>query len=243
MKSIAVHAIAFAAIASAAVAGTGSYSGKEMRQTTNVAPQECWYNDNEWNVSLWGTYAFTGTNSNNVGAPEFFFGENGGDRYLQTDHAWGGGIDAKYFWHKYFGFGVEGFALDARRTRFDFTGVPGGPFTFTKTEDERGIGAVLGTFTVRFPVGCSRFAPYAFAGGGGIFNGGERDGVFENPPGSGTFSTRHEDSDSKAMGQFGGGFEIRLTKHIGWINDFSWNVVDGSHNNFGMVRSGLNFAF
>ena len=45
------------------------------------------------------------------------------------------------------------------------------------------------------------------------------------------------------MGQFGGGFEVRITRHIGWMNDFSWNVVDGPKNNFGMVRSGLNFAF
>ena len=31
--------------------------------------------------------------------------------------------------------------------------------------------------------------------------------------------------------------------HIGWTNDFSWGVIDGPRNNFGMVRSGLNFAF
>ena len=34
-----------------------------------------------------------------------------------------------------------------------------------------------------------------------------------------------------------------LTPHIGIINDFSWNVVNGSHNNFEMVRSGIDFAF
>jgi hypothetical protein len=45
------------------------------------------------------------------------------------------------------------------------------------------------------------------------------------------------------VGQFGGGVEVRLTPHIGWINDFSWNVINGPENNFGMVRSGLNFAF
>jgi hypothetical protein len=45
------------------------------------------------------------------------------------------------------------------------------------------------------------------------------------------------------MGQVGGGLEVRFTPHIGWINDFSWNFVDGPKNNFGMVRSGVNFAF
>ena len=41
---------------------------------------------------------------------------------------------------------------------------------------------------------------------------------------------------------FAGGIEIRITPHIGRINDFSWNVVNGPDNNVGMVRSGINFA-
>jgi hypothetical protein len=45
-----------------------------------------------------------------------------------------------------------------------------------------------------------------------------------------------------AEGGFGGGIEIRITPHVGRINDFSWNVVKGPDNNFGMVRSGINFA-
>jgi len=176
MKKILTSFIGVATIASAAFAGT-EYTGKEMRQTA-VAPEECWYADNEWNVSLWGTYAFTGTESRGIGAPDFFAGGADGDRYLETDHAWGGGGDVKYFWHRYFGFGVEGFGLDAKRTRFDFTGVPtAGGFVFTKDEDRRAIGAVLGTFTIRYPIGCSRFAPYAWAGGGSIFGGGDRDRV------------------------------------------------------------------
>jgi hypothetical protein len=45
------------------------------------------------------------------------------------------------------------------------------------------------------------------------------------------------------MRRFGVSFAVQVTGHIGWINDFSWNVVDGSKNNFGMARSGINFAF
>ncbi len=69
------------AIASAAFAGTETYSGKEMKQ---VVPPPCpqWYTDNEFNLSLWGTYVFTGN-------------EWGNDRYLEADHAWGGGGDLK----------------------------------------------------------------------------------------------------------------------------------------------------
>jgi hypothetical protein len=48
---------------------------------------------------------------------------------------------------------------------------------------------------------------------------------------------------AEAIGQFGAGLEIRVTPHVGWMNDFSWNVVNGRNNNFGMVRSGINFAF
>ena len=40
-----------------------------------------------------------------------------------------------------------------------------------------------------------------------------------------------------------GGLEVRVTPHIGIIGDFSWNVLDGPHNNFGMARTGLTFAF
>jgi hypothetical protein len=241
VKNKTVQLCAFAALTSAAFAGS-DYSGKEMKQSAAVQ-QECFYRDTEWNVSLWGTYAFAGTDSNSVGAPQFAFGENRGDRYLETDHAWGGGIDAKYFWRKYFGFGIEGFVLDAKRTEFNFEPVPVLERSiFTKEDDRRAIGSVLGTFTLRYPIGCSRFAPYAWAGAGGIFGGGERDRAVLNTT-TALLETRHSDSEAKAVGQFGGGIEVRITRSIGWINDFSWNVVDGSKNNFGMVRSGINFAF
>src|SRR5215469_740923 len=89
------------AIASVAFAGTETYSGKEMKQ---VAPPACpqWYADNEFNLSLWGTYVFTGNQWQN-------------DRYLEADHAWGGGGDLKYFFHRYFGVGIEGWAVAARQ--------------------------------------------------------------------------------------------------------------------------------
>jgi hypothetical protein len=238
--------LGFVAITSVALAGT-EYSGKEMKQTAAVQPQ-CWYGDNEWNVNLWGTYAFTGTSSHGVGPADVFFGTTLGDRYLETDHAWGGGGDIKYFWHKYFGFGVEGFVLDAKRTRFDLdfpTANPSG-FLFNKTEDRRAVGSVLGTFTLRYPIGCSRFAPYVWGGGGVIFGGGQRDNEvkgFITQTETPTGTTEHTSGEGKGMAQVGGGFEVRITRHIGWTNDFSWNIIDGPRNNFGMARSGINFAF
>jgi len=215
--------LAIGAIAPVAFAGTETYSGKEMKQ---VAPPPCpeWYADRELNISLWGTYAFTGNDARD-------------DRYLDGDHAWGGGVDAKYFFHRYFGIGIEGWAVDARRGFIRDN--DGDPITFPNSGNEhRAVGAVLGTLTLRYPFHCSRFSPYIFGGGGAIFGGGERRSFDESDDDFVNDSTRTE-----AIGQVGGGLEIRFTPHIGWINDFSWNFVDGPNNNFGMVRSGINFAF
>ena len=55
--------------------------------------------------------------------------------------------------------------------------------------------------------------------------------------------TRHFDGETKALGHFGFGLEVRFTHHIGWTNDVSWGVIDGPKNNFTMIRSGINFAF
>ena len=86
--------------ASAVFAGV-EYSGKEMKQ---VAPPPCpeWYADREFNVGLWGTYIFTGTNWAN-------------DTYLHSDHVWGGGLDLKYFFMRYVGIGIEGWAGSAHQ--------------------------------------------------------------------------------------------------------------------------------
>jgi len=199
-------------------------SGKEMKQTAvEQAPCPEWYANNEWNVSLWGTYAFTGENWES-------------DRYLGVDHAWGGGIDAKYFFHRYFGIGLEGYGVSLNENRGTFFDIRG-------NRNESGVaGGALGTLTFRYPIPCSRFAPYVFGGGGAIFGGGGREIiVFDNTETG--FHAVNRGSETKAVGQFGGGIEVRFTPHIGWMNDFSWNVVDGSNNNFGMVRSGITFAF
>ena len=235
----------------------GEFSGKEIKQ---VAPPPCpeWYGDNEWNISIWGTYAMTGTEyAPNPSLADIVQSTTEGhtvygtfDKYLGGDHAWGGGADIKYFFHRYFGIGVEGFVLDARRgAGFDLESDGVNVFIHEKTTDHRAIGEVLGTFTVRYPIPCTRFAPYAWAGGGAIFGGGERDRiVFDGFGGTGEaevplFHTVHSDSTTEAVGQFGVGLEFRFARHIGWMNDFSWNVVDGPQNNFGMFRSGINFAF
>ena len=59
-----------------------------------------------------------------------------------------------------------------------------------------------------------------FGGGGGIFGGGQKrvDQRFIEPgEGFDVIQTvGHTDSETRALGQVGGGMEIRLTPHIGW---------------------------
>lgn len=235
----------------------GDYSSKETKQ---VAPPACpeWYSDYEWNVNLWGTYAFTDTEyARNLDLVDVVQSTTEGgpvlgvyDRYIGDDHAWGGGGDIKYFFHRFFGVGVEGFALDARKGGFDIFEDPRVPiFSRQRLTHRHTIASVLGTFTLRYPLRCTRFAPYAWAGVGAIFGGGEQDILFAHslvqPPDAFAADafTQHRGSETEVLGQFGGGLEIRITPHIGWTNDLSWGVIDGPRNNFGMVRSGINFAF
>ena len=218
-------------------------SGKEMKQ---VAPAPCqeFYADTEWNVSVWGTYAFTGTD-NSRSDPELADDENifgTYDRFLGGDHAWGGGVDAKYFFHRYFGIGIEGFGLAAHGTHARFDHFPDNAFEEHYETDKHAVGGVLGTVTLRYPFHCSRFSPYIWGGLGGIF-GGHNDHLFVANIDEENVSVAHVDDESRFMGQVGGGLEIRITPHWGVTGDFCWNFLDGPHNNFGMVRSGINFSF
>ena len=249
MKRLVLCLLGFGVIASVAFAGE-TYSGKEMKQVAAPPPCPEWYADNEFNVSLWGTYIFTAHDWQD-------------DRYFLADHAWGGGIDAKYFFHRYFGVGIEGWMVDARQARENtFIDLSDGIFQRSFDNKHKGIGAVLGTFTFRFPIHCSRFSPYIWGGGGGIFGGGQRpvnqwfreNGGFPVTGPGGLISNGgegfdilktvgHTESQSEGIGQVGGGLEVRLTPHIGWVSDFSWNFINGPENNFGMARTGVNFAF
>ncbi len=235
MKKIALGLTIMAVSASIAFGGE-SYSGKEAKE---VVPPPCpeWYGDTEWNVGLWGAYAFTSENWQD-------------DRYLEADHAWGGGIDLKYFFNRYFGVGVEGFGLKANRRSLDLfedesSLLEPEPVRATGrgSRNSRLTGAVLGTLTFRYPFHCSRFAPYIFGGAGAIFGGGESATFIDDDSGTDNDRTVISDSDTRFIGQVGGGFEVRFTRHIGWLNDFSWNFVGRNHSDFGMARSGINFAF
>jgi hypothetical protein len=216
------------------VLGSASFAGSETySKDSKSVPPPCpeWYGDNEWNVNLWGTYVFTGN-------------EWRDDGYLGADHAWGGGVDLKYFFHRYFGIGVQGWAVNADRQTFNLAFNP--PVIINETgRDSRLVGAFLGTFTLRLPVHCSPFAPYIWGGAGVIFGGGERDEIVNDGfiGAAPLFHTEHHGTSTEGIGQIGAGFEVRFTRHIGWTNDFSWNFVTRENSDFGMARTGINFAF
>jgi opacity protein-like surface antigen len=236
MKKLALTFVSFCALLPLAYAGPEAFSGKEMKQ---VIPPPCpeWYADNEWNVNVFGTYVFTDNNWAD-------------DTYLEADHAYGGGIDVKYFFHRYFGVGIEAWGVSANRRSRELVEDENSLFepeplfeSSNGPHDSRIVGAVLATFTFRYPIHCSRFSPYVFTGGGVIFGGGESARFIDDDFGIDNDRTVVSDSDTKGIIQLGGGLEVRITRHIGITNDFSYNVIDGQKNNFGMSRAGLNFAF
>jgi hypothetical protein len=227
MKKFAFALLVLLSLGFAAQAGPEAYSGKEVKQ---VVPPPCpeWYRDTEWNVSVWGTHVFTAEDWES-------------DEYIESDHAWGGGIDLKYFFHRYFGVGIEGWAVDAHREAFDGITLSG---TDVFTSNDRLVGVVKGTVTLRFPIHCSRFAPYIYGGAGAIFGGGEHLSFLVQSSRPGFFlDARYSDAETEFLGQIGAGFEVRITPHIGLINDFSWNFVARDNSDFGMIRGGVNFAF
>jgi hypothetical protein len=200
MKKLIVGIFALTTTVFSTQAGPVEYGDQKSQAQTSYQATEQWYRDQEWNFDLFGTYAFTSRPYQS-------------DRYLRTDHAWGGGIDANYMFTRYFGVGVEGYGLAA----------------------EDAVGQASGNLIFRYPIPGTRFAPYAFAGGGVIFEGSHGDDLVDRD--------FHHHHDTRGMGQFGGGFEFRITPQLGIINDFSWNVLDGPRDDFGMIRSGIRFAF
>src|SRR5436305_1145326 len=206
MKKLTLALAAVAALASGAFAGTETYRDTS-KQVQAQTPCPTWYADSEWDIGVSGIYAPTKTNWEN-------------DRYLGVDHAWGGAVDIKYFFHRYFGIGVQGFGLSLNNhNSSDFDGLGfdnGGDFA----------GGVVGTFTFRYPIPCTRFAPYGWVGIGGIWGGGNTIHLNDN----GVFV--QDDGNSRLMGQYGVGFETRFTPHFGWTNDVSFNQLDGHKNDF-----------
>lgn len=126
--------------------GRSKESWIQPLHSKEAAQRHAWYPDRGVDFGLWGTYIYTKQ------VRSAYIGRNMSlhyllDRYLGAQQTFCGGLDAKYFFWRYFGVGVESFCLDAtRRTstpRFNKFGI----------SDERAIGAGLATLTLRVPLG------------------------------------------------------------------------------------------
>src|SRR5205085_6026952 len=149
MKQLLLSVVLCSVFSGVAVAGT--YSANDIKQVQPAACPE-WYSDNEFNIAGWGTYLWTNTDYNrNLWLVDVVQSTVEGnsvlgtyDRYIGGDHAWGGGGDIKYFFHRYFGIGVEGFVVDADKGGFDISETPGVAFIRDRTNQDRAVGSVLG---------------------------------------------------------------------------------------------------
>src|SRR5438105_10841290 len=227
--------------------GPEKYSGKE-KEVMQPAPPVCdFYRAHEWDLSIWGAYAFAADTGQfdvpnddpfspdedpfTVDYATGFVGEqqrdNPGERVnigqvsknqlFARDDTWGGGTDVKYFWSRYFGVGVQGLGL-AAKTNF--------------------AGGGLVTLTARYPFG--RFAPYV-TGGIGFIDGGATLYRYFNEKHvytAGFVTNEFEfvtddpvyNHHARALGQIGAGLEFRITCHIGLMADFTWNFVFGQED-------------
>ena len=96
MKTHQLATLATLAFAGAAFAGDQiAYSSKQT-----MAPASQCFADREWQLDLFGAYAFTSSNQ---------------DRLL-GDHAWGGGLGVNYFFMRNIGVGIEGSLYDSQRS-------------------------------------------------------------------------------------------------------------------------------
>jgi hypothetical protein len=191
-----------------------------------------------------GTYAFTSNDYPTLQNSAPTFGAPNHDTYIEADHSWGGGVEGKYFFARYFGIGVEGYALDVQQSfpsaHVNFVDVLGG-HNFARTSyDRQAIGFCFGDIYSSLSSRLLALHPIPVCGQRCNLWGRSDD---HPAHASSEEITSRSGARTKAVGQFGGGLEVRLTPHIGIINDFTWNVIDGRDNNFGMARTGIDFAF
>lgn len=106
MKKLTLSLCALVALAPGVFAGP--VETKDVKESA-VVQTDCYRNE-EWNVDIFGTYAFTGN-------------EWEDDTYLEADHAFGGGMGVNFFFLRYFGVGFDGYFLRAHGDGFgEFTG-------------------------------------------------------------------------------------------------------------------------
>jgi high affinity Mn2+ porin len=195
-------------VAMATVGLHASFGGDQVDKNLVApapAPPSSFFRSNEWGVGVFGSYLDTyGENNQGIG-----------------NHAWGGGLEASYFYFKYLGLSVDGNAFDES---------PGGNFG----------GTLTGNLTLRLPLDDYlpniHLAPYIFGGAGRFYS--ERVGIPSSTPGVKRYVGR-----SGLLGDAGGGVEYRLSPSFGIFADARYNFAENPRNEFITTRVGVRYAF
>ncbi len=197
-------------------------------QPTAAAPGD-YFRAGEWDIGVAGQGVWTQTASKQ-------------DRYLGLDHAFGGTLDGEYFFSKYFGGGISFSGLSVDNSNSLETGFLGGqlPAAIPATGTSGFIGNVLVRAVARYPIG--QFAPYIFAGGGAIFNGGNSTLVAPNGLTGKQLKFQAIEHDVKALIEPGAGIEFRLTPNIGIFAEGSFDKIDRPQSNYFGARVGMRIA-
>jgi outer membrane protein with beta-barrel domain len=137
------------------------------------------------------------------------------------NRAWGGGLEASYFYSKYLGLSVDGNA---------FSETPGNNFG----------GMVTGNLNLRIPLDDYlpgfHLAPYLFAGAGKFYS--ERAGIPTLRPGVKRYVGR-----TGVLPDVGGGIEYRFNPNLGIYADARYNFAGNPRNEFITTRIGVRYAF
>jgi high affinity Mn2+ porin len=196
------------ALTIAALGLRAAFAGEESgtnRVASSPQPPSSYFRSKELSVGVFGSYMPTYEEDNQgIG-----------------DHAWGGGLEASYFYFKYLGLSVDGDA---------FNEAPGNHFG----------GTLTGNLTLRLPLDDYlpnfHLAPYLFGGVGRFYS--ERVGIPTSTPGVKRYVGR-----SGVLADVGGGVEYRLTPSLGIFADARYNFAEKTRNEFITTRFGVRYAF
>jgi len=235
--------------------GPEQYSGKE-KEVMQPAPPVCdFYRAHEWDLSIWGAYAFaadTGridvpnddpffpdtdvTNStvlSFLGIPLTTLSSSEPANFNPRERVNIGRVSKNQLFARDDAWG-GGADIKYFFSRYFGVGIEGVGLA-AKTNF---AGGGLLTLTGRYPFG--RFAPYLTGGIGFIDGGATLYKFFNEKPviANGVVTNEHEfwtvdpvsNNHVRALGQIGAGLEFRVTCHIGLMADFTWNFVFGQED-------------
>ena len=235
--------------------GPEKYSGKE-KEVMQPAPPVCdFYRAHEWDLSIWGAYAFAAdTGQFNVPNDDPFFPDNDVTNetvlsifgttlgvissseprnFNPNERVNIGRVSKNQLFARDDAWG-GGADMKYFWSRYFGVGIEGVGLA-AKTNF---AGGGLLTLTGRYPFG--RFAPYV-TGGIGFIDGGATLYKFFNEKHTflnGVVTNEREfwtvdpvaNNHVRALGQIGAGLEFRVTCHIGLMADFTWNFVFGQED-------------